>query len=272
MAAAQAREGEEKEATQPAQAGDDEERPRGLFAFGQGEDLQEDAAQQGAQDEADGEREALEGDGVGQQRAAHQVDGERAPGDLVHGGEDAVDQAQDNDVPPGDEARKDERPGQHGHSEVDQVVGQKDAAPVEGVCHHAAEGAGDELGEGQSGAGELGEEGGVGEAKDQVGGNEHPHPAARLPQEVVDPEAAVVAPGQELDGGHRRGRGTPRLTVGVAPGLGQTRESTYWATQPPSMSSSLPVMNDDSSEARKRTPWATSSGLPSRPKGTRSTR
>ena len=36
----------------------------------------------------------------------------------------------------------------------------------------------------------------------------------------------------------------------------------YCAVQPPSMTSSLPVTNDDSSDARYRTPYATSSGSP----------
>ena len=33
-----------------------------------------------------------------------------------------------------------------------------------------------------------------------------------------------------------------------------TRGEGYWAVKPPSMTSSLPVMKDDSSEARKRAP------------------
>jgi hypothetical protein len=45
----------------------------------------------------------------------------------------------------------------------------------------------------------------------------------------------------------------------------------YWAVHPPSITSSLPVTNEDSSEARYRTPKATSSGSPYRPSGMRET-
>src|SRR4029434_8855354 len=43
----------------------------------------------------------------------------------------------------------------------------------------------------------------------------------------------------------------------------------YWAVSPPSMTNSLPVTKADSSEARYRTPQATSSGWPSLPSGWR---
>ena len=46
----------------------------------------------------------------------------------------------------------------------------------------------------------------------------------------------------------------------------------YWAVEPPSMTSSLPVTYEDSSEARYSTPYATSSTLPMRPRGMRRSR
>ena len=41
----------------------------------------------------------------------------------------------------------------------------------------------------------------------------------------------------------------------------------YWAMRPPSMTISLPVTKDESSEARNRTPLAMSSTVPSLPSG-----
>jgi hypothetical protein len=41
----------------------------------------------------------------------------------------------------------------------------------------------------------------------------------------------------------------------------------YWAVMPPSMTSSVPVIQADSSEARNRTPLAISSAVPRRPMG-----
>ena len=50
----------------------------------------------------------------------------------------------------------------------------------------------------------------------------------------------------------------PYPRCGVPTGIGAKRCSgragAYWAVMPPSMTSSLPVMNDDSSEARNSTP------------------
>ena len=54
-----------------------------------------------------------------------------------------------------------------------------------------------------------------------------------------------------------------RWALGVQSGTLFDREG-YWARYPPSMTSSAPVMKLDSSEARKRQPFATSSGVPAR--------
>ncbi len=51
-----------------------------------------------------------------------------------------------------------------------------------------------------------------------------------------------------------------------------TEKPSYWAVMPPSMTSSVPVTNDDSSEARYRIPAAMSSGWPMRPRGILATR
>jgi hypothetical protein len=60
------------------------------------------------------------------------------------------------------------------------------------------------------------------------------------------------------------GIGPQRRAVGNEP------ISAYCAVMPPSMTSSEPVTQDDSSDARNRTPLAISSAVPSRPIGVRS--
>ena len=51
----------------------------------------------------------------------------------------------------------------------------------------------------------------------------------------------------------RRRAGIVNLACGNHAGRAGTR-IVYWAVAPPSMTNSLPVMNDDSSEAKNRTP------------------
>src|SRR5262249_19981655 len=53
------------------------------------------------------------------------------------------------------------------------------------------------------------------------------------------------------------------------PGCRCERSPSYCAVYPPSITNSLPVTNDASSEARYSTPYAISSGVPTRPMGTR---
>src|ERR1700685_1947010 len=56
-------------------------------------------------------------------------------------------------------------------------------------------------------------------------------------------------------------RHVPLAGAGHTPALDQS------ATPPPSTTRAAPVMNDESSEARKRTDFAISSGVPIRPMG-----
>src|SRR4030095_2514071 len=76
--------------------------------------------------------------------------------------------------------------------------------------------------------------------------------------------------GADLDV-HLLGLGHGRLhdPVGFSECQSHVWPPVYSAVVPPSMTSSLPVMYDDSSDARYITPYATSSAVPTRPIGRR---
>lgn len=67
-------------------------------------------------------------------------------------------------------------------------------------------------------------------------------------------------------GKSRLGYGVTRYGVTIKAGwVGDNRgaERCYWASKPPSTANSAPVTYDDSSDARYRTAFATSSAVPS---------
>lgn len=65
----------------------------------------------------------------------------------------------------------------------------------------------------------------------------------------------------------RRCRWVRRTAIGHAPSIADVGGCAQRASQPPSTTNSVPVMNEASSEARKRTALATSIGSPVRRKG-----
>jgi len=174
-----------------------------------------DAAQRRAHDAGHVVEARVERDGARHLLARHQLRGERAPGRLLEGRRDAMDEHQRVDVPERDVAAHDQQPEDERLEETDGLADEQEVALGPAVGEHAADQGEDEDGDVLEGSDGAERERRAREVEHEPGLAQPLHPGAALGDELAREEEAVVARAQRDE--RARERGCPRRSAATTP-------------------------------------------------------